>query len=132
MQAGLREFAMVFAAGGTGAALRVWLGAMVDARLGDRLASVGTLSANLLGCLLIGLCSVALTNPLARMVVMGGFLGGFTTYSAFALFSVEFVAGSKWETLATQLGLHLVGGMLCAYGGIQLARAIGLGGPQVS
>ena len=61
---------------------------------------------------------------------MGGFLGGFTTYSAFALFSVEFVGASKWDTLATQLGLHLLGGMFCVYLGMQLARVLGLGGAQ--
>ena len=126
MQAGLKEFAMVFAAGGSGAALRVWLGAVVEAKLGERLEAVGTLTANLIGCLLIGACAVALKDPLARMVVMGGFLGGFTTYSAFALFSVEFVVGSKWGPLGTQLAIHLAGGMLCVYLGMQLAKALGL------
>jgi CrcB protein len=125
-QAGLREFMLVFAAGGSGAALRVWFGAWLEAQQGARLESIGTLAANLFGCLLIGLCSVAIASPTGRMVVMGGFLGGFTTYSAFALFSVEFMGASKWDTLALQLGLHLAGGMLCVYLGMQLARGLGL------
>ena len=122
MQAGLKEMAMVFAAGGSGAALRVWLGGQIEERLGGTLEAIGTLSANLVGCFLIGLCSVALTQPAARMVIMGGFLGGFTTYSAFALFSVEFVGASKWGPLSQQLAAHLLGGMLCVALGIGLAR----------
>ena len=125
-QAGLKELLLVFVAGGSGAALRVWLGAWLEAQHGARLESIGTLAANLLGCLLIGLCSVAIASPVGRMVVMGGFLGGFTTYSAFALFSVQFIGESKWDTLAVQLGLHLLGGMLCVYIGMLLARTLGL------
>jgi CrcB protein len=124
-QAGLKEFLLVFAAGGSGAALRVWLGSWIESQFGARLESVGTLAANLLGCVLIGFCSLAIASPVGRMVILGGFLGGFTTYSAFALFSVEFVGAAKWDTLMAQLALHLVGGMVCVYLGILLARAFG-------
>jgi CrcB protein len=59
--------------------------------------------------------------------VLGGFLGGFTTYSAFALFSVDLARDARWGVLVSQLGLHLVGGMVAVLLGMALARALGLG-----
>ncbi len=127
---GIKEAALVFMAGGLGATARVLLQAWVDAAWAERLAHVGTLSANLLGCLAIGFLAVALVSPLWRWVVLGGFLGGFTTYSAFALFSVGLVESGRWGTLSVQLALHLVGGMAAVWIGAKLARALELGPPS--
>jgi CrcB protein len=49
----------------------------------------GTLAVNVLGCALIGAAFVALdehpSTPTLRALLMTGVLGGFTTFSAFAL-----------------------------------------------
>ena len=75
----------VFLAGGTGASLRVALVPLLDARLETVLPSAGTLVVNVLGCLAIGLGAAALPEGSLRPILLGGFLGGFTTYSAFGL-----------------------------------------------
>lgn len=121
-----RQMMLVFLAGGAGATLRVLLAAAVEKGLGDRLANVGVLSANLLGCLLIGFFAALLPTGPWRTVVLGGLLGGFTTYSAFALFTVELAQGQRYGVLATQIGVHLIGGILCVLAGLWLARATGL------
>lgn len=122
-----RQLMFVFVAGGAGATLRVLLAAAVERGLGDRLPNVGVLAANLIGCLLIGAASVAVASGPWRTVWLGGLLGGFTTYSAFALFSVELAEHGRYGALTGQLALHLVGGVGCVLLGAALARAAGLG-----
>jgi CrcB protein len=117
----------VFLAGGAGATLRVALAAAVEHGLGERLPNVGVLLANLIGCLLIGLMTVVLPTGPWRTVVLGGFLGGFTTYSAFALFTVELAQDARYGVVGAQLALHLVGGVIAVLVGIAIGRALGLG-----
>lgn len=55
---------------------------------------VGTLSVNILGSFLMGICYVlilekALLNDYWRLLLMTGFLGAFTTYSAFSLEAIQ-------------------------------------------
>lgn len=116
----------VFLAGGAGALVRVLLSTSVEASVGERLPAAGMLSANLLGCLLIGVAAAAIPEGEWRTVVLGGFLGGFTTYSAFALFKAELLSQGRYDVLGVQLGLHLVGGVLAVFAGMQLIRVCGL------
>lgn len=126
----LRPLLWVFLAGGVGATLRVVLAGLIDARWSDRLPYVGTLVVNMAGCLAIGVAAAAIPPGTARTAVVGGLLGGFTTYSAFALFSVELFHDERLGTLVTQIGLHLVLGMVCAAAGLALGRAVfGPAGP---
>lgn len=119
----LRQLLWVFLAGGTGATLRVMLGGLIDARLAERLPYTGTLAVNLLGCFAIGVAAAAIPPGTARTAVVGGLLGGFTTYSAFALFSYELIKQERLGVLALQIGLHLGLGLLLAAAGMALGRA---------
>lgn len=64
----------------------------------------GTLTVNALGCLLIGIAGVLLLgSPAAgqsrdawRLVAVVGFLGGFTTYSAFSWETLELVDARRY------------------------------------
>lgn len=60
----------------------------------------GTLSVNLVGSVLIGLLYVLLgermdTNEALRMALIVGFLGGFTTFSAFSLETFNLIQGGQ-------------------------------------
>jgi CrcB protein len=114
----------VFLAGGLGATLRVGLAGLIERGATDRLPSAGTLTVNLIGCFLIGVLAPILTGH-ARVVVLGGFLGGLTTYSAFALLTAELGAEARWSVLGFQLLAHLLGGVLFVAAGIALARVLG-------
>jgi CrcB protein len=122
----LAQLAAVFVAGGIGATLRVFLSARVEPLFVDRLPHASVLLVNLLGCLLIGVAAAAISASHWRHIVLGGLLGGFTTYSAFALFTVDLLEQQRWGILATQILGHLVGGVVCVWLGFWLARALGL------
>ena len=102
----------LFAAGGLGACLRHVLALRIDASLGAGLPYAGTLAVNLLGCLAIGALAAWLSPGPVRTIVLAGLLGGFTTYSTFALLTVELAGTGRWNPLGWQLGLHLIGGAL--------------------
>lgn len=119
------QLAGVFVAGGVGATLRVLLAGRIEDALVERLPFAGILIVNLIGCLLIGVASASISAEHWRNIVLGGLLGGFTTYSAFALFTVTLAQQQRWSILAAQLGGHLVGGVLCVGLGLWLAGLLG-------
>lgn len=120
----LRPLLWVFLAGGVGATLRVVLAGLIDAHWSKHLPHVGTLVVNMVGCFAIGVAAAALPPGTARTAVLGGLLGGFTTYSAFALFSYELLRDERFGTMLAQIGLHLVIGIVCAAAGMALGRAV--------
>ena len=74
-----------------GGALRFFIGQKVDQAV-DAQFPWGTLFVNVLGCFLIGALSVSLKTfdkENLRLFLLPGFLGGFTTFSAFSLQSLE-------------------------------------------
>lgn len=80
---------LVFLGGGLGSVAR-WLTGLAATRLLGGHFPYGTLAVNVLGCFLMGLLARLIALPEAgganaRFMLMTGFLGGYTTFSAFAL-----------------------------------------------
>jgi CrcB protein len=124
------QLAGVFVAGGAGAVLRVLLAGRIEQTLVERLPFAGILIVNLIGCLLIGVASASIGTEHWRNVVLGGLLGGFTTYSTFALFTVTLAQQQRWGILSAQIGGHLVGGVVCVVAGLWLASVLGTSLPR--
>lgn len=76
---------------------------------------VGTLVVNLLGCFLIGL-ALNLEGR-TRLFAVTGFLGGFTTYSAFGMESLQLMKSNPNQALL-YLGLHLLAGLAAVWFGV--------------
>jgi CrcB protein len=102
-----------------------WVQNLVD----KPLLPFGTLVVNVLGCLLIGLLGgVAevreIMHPNARMFVMVGILGGFTTFSTFGY--ETFAMGRDGESLMAlaNIGSQVVLGLAAVWAGFALARAV--------
>ncbi len=79
------------------------------------------LLANLLGCLIagivVGASSLDPDGPV-RMIALGGFAGGLTTFSAFSVETVQHAIEGRWRTVAGSALGNLVGGFLvftCAW-----------------
>lgn len=117
----------VFVGGGLGSLARYVAGLIFLQRFGPGFP-YGTLAINLAGCFFIGIIAeLAQTRAVAigssaRLFLVVGVLGGFTTFSTFAYDAVT-LAG---EALSVPAIVYVVGsvagGILAAFGGIVLAR----------
>ena len=84
----MKQFLIVFLGGGLGSVMRYWVSKTLNPYFSNFF--LGTFSVNILGCLLIGfIMGLSLkTNLLSQnqiLLLVTGFCGGFTTFSAFAL-----------------------------------------------
>jgi len=105
--------------GGTiGTAARLAMGMLIPDAGGFPLAII---TVNLSGALLIGVLAARLPRASELRVFLGtGILGGFTTYSAFAVGTVE-LAASPWLAVL-YAALTLVLGLAAAVLGLRLGR----------
>lgn len=119
-----------FAAVGVGAALGAWLRWGLSALLNPVLPSLplGTLTANLVGGLLIG-AVMAISEPLSltlatRLFLVTGFLGGLTTFSSFSAETVGLVMRGETAWAALVVIAHLAGSLLLTGVGVLIARLV--------
>lgn len=87
----------------------------------------GTLSVNVLGSLLMGFLVVWFStkmelNEALKNGVLVGFLGAFTTYSAFALDKMNFMQAEQLLKLCAYFGLTTVGALCAVVLGAWLAK----------
>jgi CrcB protein len=85
----------------------------------------GTMAVNILGCFFIGFLSGLadvrqIISLETRLLLMVGFLGGFTTFSSFELEMFSLARNSEFLTLLVNLGLQIVGG----FGAVWLGHAL--------
>ena len=90
----------------------------------------GTLVVNVSGSLLIGLLaglaeSRALLGAEARLLLVTGVLGGYTTFSAFSLETLLLLRAGQTTTALTSVGLQVGLGVAAAFAGFTVALAAG-------
>lgn len=90
----------------------------------------GTLVVNVSGSLLIGLLaglaeSRALLGAEARLLLVTGVLGGYTTFSAFSLETLLLLRAGQTTTALTSVGLQVGLGVAAAFAGFTVAMAAG-------
>ena len=76
----------------------------------------GTLAANLVGGYLIGVAIAAFQampqlDPVWRLLLITGFLGGLTTFSSFSAEGVEFLMAGRYGLALLTAGLHVLGSL---------------------
>ena len=76
----------------------------------------GTLAANLVGGYLIGVAIAAFQampqlDPVWRLLLITGFLGGLTTFSSFSAEVVEFLMAGRYGLALLAAGLHVMGSL---------------------
>ena len=87
----------------------------------------GTLIVNVSGCLLIGFISElsvtsSLVSPELRLLLATGFCGGFTTFSSYMYEIASLLRDGEMLYASLYLFGSIVGGILCLYLGMQIAR----------
>ncbi|MGA6925150.1 MAG: fluoride efflux transporter CrcB [Desulfosarcina sp.] len=90
---------------------------------------VGTLTVNMVGCLLIGVGGGLmehrqLFSPEWRAFLFVGILGSFTTFSTFGLETFNLAREGQWLASVGNLGLSLVLGLAAVLAGHMLGRLI--------
>ena len=114
-------------AGACGCLARYGVGLAGQRLLGDRFPW-GTLAVNLLGSFAIGavmvLAEARQLDPRLRVAVVGGFIGGFTTYSAFAWETFALAERRSAGAAALYAGLTFLGCFLACGAGIFVARRL--------
>jgi CrcB protein len=89
---------------------------------------LGTLAANLTGGFLIGIV-MALADPLnfsttTRLLLTTGFLGGFTTFSAFSAETATLLLRAQYGWAMAIIMAHVCGSILMTLAGVMLVRTI--------
>lgn len=112
-------------AGGLGAVCRVYASSALESwtRLELFGGHLGTLSVNLLGCAMVG-AAMHLVSDGWRLVVIGGLLGGLTTFGTLGALLLDHVERGAWLGLGVHLFGHLLGGVLAVWLGRELASSL--------
>lgn len=117
----------VFIGAGLGALLRWALSHLLNPLFPA--LPLGTLSANLVGALLMGVAlglfaQTEAISPALRLAVTTGFLGGLTTFSAFSAESATLLLRGEYRWACLHTALHVGASLLATLGGTLLARAL--------
>jgi CrcB protein len=120
------RYLLVLAGGGTGALARYVAASAIMTRFGGRFP-LGTLAINVTGSFLIGFLMTILTeryqlDPQWRLLLVVGFLGGYTTFSSFEWETFTAVRdGALWAAMSNVVA-SVVLGYAAVWLGVMLAR----------
>lgn len=114
----LLDCLLVFAGGGLGALSRF---GVQHLGIFDEDKYYYTVGINISGCLTIGILWALFQHwnvpKSLNFLVFTGFLGGYTTYSAFTLDAMQLVQIGQWWRAAFYIGITVIGGLGgCALG----------------
>jgi CrcB protein len=120
----------ILAVGG-GAAIGAWLRWGLSVLLNPvlPLLPLGTLTANLIGGLMMGLAMEVMTrhallSPELRLLLTTGFLGGLTTFSTFSGEVAALLLRKEYLWGSIAICAHVVGSVVLTIVGILLMRAL--------
>jgi len=122
----IKNFLIVGLGGAVGSMLRYAVQKFFQAQTAAAFPT-GTLLVNIAGCFLIGilwsLVSRSLTwNEEMKLLLMTGFCGGFTTFSAFTLEGIGLLKENRTVLFVIYLSASVLGGLLATFIGIRIVK----------
>jgi len=121
-----QKLLLIALAGAVGTLARYGLGGFVQSHCG-KIFPWGTVTVNLLGCLLFGVVWASLEERWSlggefRTIVLVGFMGAFTTFSTFVFETEQLLRDAEWLLAIGYFTLHNVGGLAAIVAGLALGR----------
>ena len=98
--------------------LGVWLNPLISQ------FAFGTLMANVIGCFLIGIALGLNLEESSKLLLITGFLGSFTTFSAFSAEIGEKLLQEKWLNAIGVFLLHNIVGIMATVIGVILIKSM--------
>jgi fluoride exporter len=122
----LKNFLIVGLGGGAGSMLRYAVHKVFNLQ-GAAVFPTSTLLVNISGCFFIGILWGLLSRSLAwneemKLLLMTGFCGGFTTFSAFTLEGMGLLKENKVVLFLIYVTASVVGGLLATFIGIRIIK----------
>jgi CrcB protein len=122
------KLAAVAAGGALGASLRYLIAAITHEFLGHDFP-YGTLMVNILGSLIIGYLLILLPEqevgiPVVRLLLITGVLGGFTTYSAFSVETLQLLQDGHLSKAGLNIAMTLFFCFFAVWAGFLTARLL--------
>ncbi len=121
---------LVGAGGFLGSVARYLLSGWVQRVTQDSWFPYGTMSVNLLGCLIIGVLaglaeSRGILTPYSRAFLLVGMLGGFTTFSSFSYETASLFSSGRTLAAIANVALQVILGIAITWMSYHLIQRIG-------
>ena len=122
------KFFAVVIGGGIGSLFRYWI-SLLAAFLFGTAFPYGTLIVNLLGCFVIGVVfslaqHTGLITPVARLFIITGFLGGLTTFSSYAIETINLEQSAQAASALINILTNNVLGLIMVVLGLWFGRFV--------
>ena len=123
----IKEVLLVGLGGGVGSMLRYLTSRFIPNKIGSFSFPVATFTVNIIGCLLIGLLiglslKHHLLNDHAKLLLVVGFCGGFTTFSTFSMENFQMYEAGNYLGLTLYVLLSVIIGFLAVWAGMSLVK----------
>lgn len=122
------QLVLLAVAGAVGTLARYWLSAFIHRVCGAGFPW-GTLVVNVTGCLLFGFFWTLaeermLISGQARIVILTGFMGAFTTFSTFAFETAQMLSDAEWFRALGNIAIENVVGIAAVFLGFAIGRFV--------
>lgn len=127
----MQQFILVSVGGAVGAVARWKLGGLVQHHAADWRFPLATFLVNVIGCIIAGVLAGLvvkrdLFTPDVRLLLFTGLLGGFTTFSAFGVETVQLLRRGEYAVALAYIILTVTVGMAA----LSLAMSVVPKGPS--